>query len=87
MIKRFELGEVLKDGVTGFKGVAMVRAEYYTGCVHYGLQSKELNKDGKPIDWEWIDSTRLVRVKSVKKTVFNKSPDNSSGPSCNGPQL
>lgn len=34
---KFELGELLEDKVTGFKGTVMVRAEYFTGCVCYGL--------------------------------------------------
>lgn len=65
---RFELGEVLKDKVTGFQGVALARTEYFTDCTHYGLCSQEL-KEGKPMGWEWIDETRLVKVKSTKKIV------------------
>lgn len=63
---KFELGEILKDKVTGFRGVAMARTEYFTDCEHYGLCSQKLH-DGKPINWEWFDETRLVRVKGAKR--------------------
>jgi len=66
---RFELGEVLKDKVTGFSGVVMVRAEYFTGCIHYGLCPQTL-KEGKSIDWEWIDESLLVKVEKAKKIAF-----------------
>jgi len=75
---KFELGEVLKDKITGFQGVAMARTEYFTDCIHYGLCSQEL-KDGKPIDWEWIDETRLVQVK-VKQKDHKGSTDTNKRP-------
>ena len=34
---KFELGIMAKDRVSGFKGIIMVRAEYLTGCIKYGL--------------------------------------------------
>jgi len=84
---KFTLGDTLKDVVTGFKGVAMVRAKYLTGCVHYGLCPKNL-KDGKIAEWEWIDQTRLIWVKNVKRVVLSKAETVApSGPCCNGPRL
>lgn len=58
---KFNLGEELKDKVTGFTGVVMGRTEYFTGCVHYGLASQNLT-DGKPLDWQWFDEKLLERV-------------------------
>ena len=75
---QYELGDVLKDKVTGFAGVAMVRAQYATGCIHYGLLNKEL-KDGQPQDWVWIDRSQLVLVEEGG-VVFDIDPDISSGP-------
>lgn len=88
-IKEFEfgLGETLRDKVTGFQGVVMVRAEYSTGCVHYGLCPREL-KDGKPIDWEWIDSSRLERVSEFQPVDFGQPQrKTASGPFPAGPQM
>ncbi|KKN19534.1 hypothetical protein LCGC14_0944690 [marine sediment metagenome] len=81
---KFELGEVLKDIVTGFTGVAMVRAEYFTGCTHYGLQPQSL-KDEKPINWEWIDESQLVKVKGAEKVERERTGE--SGPFPKGPQM
>jgi hypothetical protein len=55
---KFKLGEILKDRVTGFTGVVMGRTEYFTGCIHYGLQATKL-KDGAIVAWEWLDEQRL----------------------------
>jgi heat shock protein HspQ len=64
---KFELGEVLKDKVTGFIGVCMSRTQYYTDCNHYGLLSQNLDKDKQPMkDWHYLDETRLL---SMKKKV------------------
>ena len=55
----FELGQVVKDLVTGYKGYIRARSEYLTGCSRYGVQTKEL-KDGKPQEWIWFDEDELV---------------------------
>lgn len=59
---KFELGEEVKETVTGFTGIIMARSEYFTGCVHYGLVSKKLNKEGIPQNYQWFDTERLVRT-------------------------
>ncbi len=82
---KFELGEVLKDKITGFEGVAMARSEYFTDCIHYGLCSTSL-KDGKPMEWEYFDETRLVHV--LGKEKMEKEPRNpTSGVYPNPPQM
>ncbi len=81
----FEVGEILKDKITGFEGVVLGRTEYHTGCNHYGLQSKSL-KDGKPIDWEWFDETRLMHVEGSEK-MLQETRKPTSGPHPNAPQM
>lgn len=66
MERKFELGEILKDKISGFQGVAMARIEYFTDCVHYGLCPQALI-NGKSVEWEYFDETRLVKVKGAKK--------------------
>lgn len=84
---KFDQGEVLKDKVTGFTGVVMGRSDYFTDCHHYGLCSQEL-KDGKPIEWEWFDDTRLVRVEGKRKVEKElRSKDTPSGPFPNAPSM
>lgn len=81
---KYELGDTLRETVTGFKGVVMVRAEYSTGCIHYGLQSSKL-KDGVMQDWYWLDASRLELVKS-RKVKFNVDKNKPSGAFPSGPQ-
>ena len=80
---KYENGDILKDKVTGYQGVVMVRAEYSTGCLHYGLQGNEL-KDGMPPNWEWLDSTRLELVKSAQ-VIFDIDTSKPSGSFPSGP--
>jgi|GEM_PF-2446504 len=84
---KFLLGEILKDKVTGFQGVAMARTEYFTDCTHYGLCSQNL-ESGKPIDWEWFDETRLVKTEEpiVTRELRAGQPTTTSGIYPNAPQ-
>lgn len=43
---RFRLGEKVRDGVTGFKGVITARVEYLNGCLQYCVEPK-VGKEGK----------------------------------------
>jgi len=82
---KFELGEILKDKITGFQGVAMARTEYFTDCVHYGICQQSLN-NGKPGDWEWFDETRIIKVKGSKK-IIKEVRKPMSGPYPNSPEM
>lgn len=81
---KYELGQELKDIITGFKGIVMGRTEYLTGCVHYGLSPQKLTENGKTPDYEWIDESRLVAT--GKKIKGYKCPE-TSGPEQNAPSL
>lgn len=76
----YELGEVLKDIVTGYEGVVMARTDYLTGCNHYGLLKQKLGKEGKPEDWQWFDEKRLVKVPKKKKIELESRQNNEEGP-------
>lgn len=83
--QKFDLGEVLQDVVSGFVGVALARTDYFTECTHYGLCSRSLH-DGKPIDWEWFDETRLSRVAGAERIERgSRTPTSGSFPSA--PQM
>lgn len=79
---KFDLGRTLKDIVTGFEGVAMGRTQYFTGCNHYGLCAQKLTKEGKPLEWEWFDETRL-QVLGKRLITTDRS---TSGPHPNAPE-
>lgn len=79
---KFELGQVVKEKVTGFTGVIMGRTDYITGCKQYGLLSQRLRKDtGKPVEWQWFDEERLVMVGKKISLVDSIGGPQSAAPS------
>jgi hypothetical protein len=82
---KFELGERVKDIVTGFSGVIMARSEFFTGCDQYGIAETKLNKEGKRGDWEYFDETRLIKIgKGIKLPVENEKKRKANKKSNNG---
>ncbi len=70
MAKNVELGSVVKDRVTGFKGVAIGRHEYLTGCNKVTVQPVGITKDGKPYESQWFDEQSLVVVEAAKPEKY-----------------
>jgi len=68
---KFNVGDELKDTITGFAGIVMARTEWLNGCLRYQLQPKKL-KDGKMQDEAVFDEQQLVMVKPAKKPEETK---------------
>ena len=84
---KYEIGEILRDKITGFNGVVMVRSEYYTGCTQYGLLPRNLDDKGKISDWEWIDEIRLETLGekiNVSREIREQTP---GGPAPFAPEM
>ena len=68
-----ELGDKVRDTVSGLKGIAVARCSYLNGCDHIGTQI--LAKDGKIPPMQWVD---LPQVETVglpeKKKLKYESP-------------
>lgn len=79
----FQFGDLLKDKITGLEGVVVVRAKYSTGCTHYGVCPTEL-KDGKELNWVWLDESRWVLKK--KNYVNFNTEEPTGGPCPAGPK-
>lgn len=62
---QIKLGTIVTDSITGFTGVAMMRAEYLNGCVRIEVQPKALH-EGKPIESQFFDEQRLNPNSEVK---------------------
>ena len=60
---KFELEDEVKDKVTGFEGVVVVRTQWLNGCNTYGVQSKKLH-EGKPVERQHFDEPQLERIKT-----------------------
>ena len=51
----FELGDIVRDTITGLEGVVVGRTDYLYGCRRYQIAPRDL-KDGKPVRQESADS-------------------------------
>lgn len=56
---KFNLGDVVKDTITGFKGVVVYRSQWLNGCNTYGVKPQDL-KDGAPQKSEHLDEPQLL---------------------------
>lgn len=65
---KFNLGDFVKDKITGYSGVVAARCDYLTGCRRYSLQSKELH-EGKPREWHDFDENQLDKIKVKKEKI------------------
>ena len=54
-----ELGDKVRDVVTGYEGVAVCFIRAMTGCDQFAVQSGKINADGKLSDSVWFDRHRL----------------------------
>jgi len=75
----FNLGDEVKDKITGYKGVIRARSQYLTGCNTYGIQSQKLTKEGAPQDWKWFDEDQLSLL-TTQKVTFRKEVRRTGGP-------
>ncbi len=56
-----ELGDMVRDRLTGFTGIVVNQTEWLYGCVRCSVQSIDLH-EGKPIALECFDYDQLVLV-------------------------
>lgn len=82
---KFQIGETVKDVVTGFKGVIMSRIQYMTGCNQYGLFSqKNAIKDGKYDGaYTYLDENRLV-LQNIKRISLQENVEMKKVRGCDG---
>jgi hypothetical protein len=57
------LGDKVKDVVTGLTGIAVGRTQYLQGCTRVAVQPQEL-KDGKPVEASWFDEPQLEIIEA-----------------------
>ena len=56
------LGDVVKDTISGFVGVAVAITDWLNGCRRVTISPKAM-KDGKPVENHTFDVEQLVMVK------------------------
>ena len=57
-----ELGDKVRDRVSGFEGIATVHAMHLTGCDRLWLDPS-VDKEGKKVDGMWVDIDMLEIIK------------------------
>jgi hypothetical protein len=62
---QIELGDEVKDIVSGFTGIATARTEFLNGCVRISIDPP-VDKDGKPVDGKWFDVEQVEVMQRAK---------------------
>lgn len=72
---KFNLGDEIKDKITGFHGIIIARTQWIHNCNTYGIRSREL-KDNIPLDTQFFDEPQLeiVKEKVVKEKRATGGP-------------
>ena len=73
---KFNLGDKVKDDITGLEGIVIYRSQWLNNCNTYGIQPTDLH-EGKPVDKQHFDEPQLT---IVKEKVFKAKRD-TGGPS------
>jgi hypothetical protein len=63
---KFEVGEKVKDTITGFQGVIVAKTKWLNGCIRYVVQSRKRTSEGKTVE-DTIDEQQLVSLEPAKK--------------------
>ncbi len=86
MKANIELGDLVKDIVTGAEGIVMCRSDYLTGCTHMAIEQRKVKPDGSMPDWLHIDVRRLKLLKKNVIKLYLKAVD-PGGPCVNPPKM
>lgn len=79
-IFKFNLGDEVKDIITGFRGVIDSRTQWLNGCTRYGVQPSKLTKDGNVQDARAFDEQQLQLVKAARIAVTPLAAAKPGGP-------
>lgn len=61
--KEIQLGDRVKDRISGLVGIVTAKSEYMNGCRRFGVQPEKLTKDGAVAADTWFDEPQLQLVK------------------------
>lgn len=76
-MKSINLGDKVKDSVTGFVGIAIGRTVWLHGCNRITVQPEGVNKEGKTFESNSFDEPQLLVVKKAK---VKEGSHNTGGP-------
>jgi len=70
-MNKIQLGDKVKDKVSGFVGVAVAKTEFINGCIQYNVMPKA-GKDGKMPEEVGIDEQSLEVIVQKRKKIKKK---------------
>lgn len=68
---KHNLGEFVKDKVSGFQGTIDARCQWLNGCIRYSVMPKMKEGEAKMPESFWIDEAQIEKVDngvSIKKS-------------------
>lgn len=68
-----QLGDLVKDSVTGFQGIVVCRSQWLNGCWRITVQPREI-KDGKQVESACFDDLQLEVVERGAVPSSNNQP-------------
>lgn len=73
-----DLGDKVKDPISGVIGIVVNISRFLTGCERCSVQQEGVNKvTGKPYEWIAFD---VPQLELVKKRVIVQKPTKKGGP-------
>lgn len=76
------LGDKVKDKVTGYEGIATSRVEYLNKCVQYCVEPK-VGKDGRKPDGVYID---IDQLEVTQRSAVKIDTESTGGMMANTPK-
>ncbi len=74
MTKKIEMGDKVKDLISGFEGIATGRSEWLYGCTRITVTPQDLH-EGKPVEAQWFDEEQLEVVARNVITGYRPAED------------
>lgn len=74
---KIQLGDKVKDSVTGFTGIAVGVTNWLHGCSRVIVQPEGVTKEGKTYENQSFDEPQLIIIKAKK---VPKGATNTGGP-------
>lgn len=81
---RVNLGDRVRDQMSGIEGIAFGRSSYVTGCDHIGIKRSGTAPDGKAFDLHWCDEP-LIEV--METDAFSAADPERAMAANGGPSL
>ena len=75
--EKIQLGDTVKDTITGITGIAVARINWIAGCDRIIVQPKAIKKGSELPDSFTLDEPLL---KIIKRATRKKKKDNNGGP-------